>query len=81
MVGWGDAAALLFTCRLLTERGLRRSRCVAGCGGAEVFELESFSSSLTFSGTLWKTKSVKRRFVWWRADWISEVDVSYWVWL
>lgn len=57
-----DAGARLFTCRLLTERGLRRSRCAAGCGDAGGLVVPS-STWLAFSVTLWKIKSVKRRLV------------------
>lgn len=70
-----DAGARRETCRLHTERGLRRSRWAAGCavdgGLGDASEL-----SLAFSVTLWKTKSVNRLLVWWRADWISADLVS-----
>lgn len=61
------AGARRFTCRLLTERGLRMSRCAAGVPGG-LGDAFALPLSLAFKVTLWKTKSVKRRFVWWIVD-------------
>lgn len=62
-----DAGARRFTWRLLTERGLRRIRCTAGVVGG-LGDASPLPLSLAFRVTLWKTKSVKRRLVWWSAD-------------